>query len=672
MWSTAPVPPVLGANDLVKQYGEHVVLDRVSLTLEAGERVGLVGLNGSGKSTLSRILAGLYEADDGQVTCARDARLAYLEQVPQLDEALSACDTVLAGLPAWSLAVARHEEVSAAIADRATADGADGADGNGGADGDSRSLDDLLAAQEAAAAEVERLGGWDLRHQAEAMLGHLGIAQPEKRVGTMSGGERRRVALARLLVSRPDLAILDEPTNHLDVKTIEWLERYLVERFTGALLLITHDRYLLDRVVVRTLEIEDGALYSYEGGWERYLIKRAERQAQAERVAANRRNLLRRELEWMRRQPKARTGKQKARIDRANALLDTRVAKQRGTAAIKVDAVRSGNTILDVEQLSVAVAGRTLVENLTLRLGKGERIGIVGKNGSGKTSLLRVLMGEEEPAAGSVTLGKNTRIAYLDQGRGGLDDGDTVFDSVAQGRTHIHFGGQELTVYAFLERFLFRPNEQKKKIASLSGGERARVALARTLRDQANLVILDEPTNDLDVTTLAAVEEALLDFPGTALIVTHDRFFLDRVATSILAFEADAGVVHVYGNYQRYLDYREAWERERKQAESDSLSATDKAGRSGADRVAADQRKAKPKKKGLSYRERQELDGLLERIDAAETAVAELESALTTPRFYDLDHVAQAEFLSDLAERRQTAEALVERWAELESRDQET
>ena len=656
--------PVASGKDLVKHFGERVVLDGVSLAIEAGERVGLVGMNGSGKSTLARALAGLEEIDDGQVSSARDARVAYLEQVPRLDDDKSALDIALSGLGAWSRAVARHQELSAAITEHADKAPGSGDNGNG--------LANLLVLQGEAAAEVERLGGWDLRHEALAMLGNLGITRPDQRAGTMSGGERRRVAMARLLVSRPDLAILDEPTNHLDIDTIEWLERYLVERFSGALLLITHDRYLLDRAVTRTLEIEDGKVYSYDGGWERYLLARAERQAHAERVAANRRNLLRRELEWMRRQPKARTGKQKARMDRAKQLVDVGGLKQEASATIKVQNVRSGHSVLDLDGLAVAIAGRTLLEDLTLSLGKGERVGIVGRNGSGKTTFLRVLMGDLDPAEGTVKLGKNTRVAYLDQNRGGLDESETVFDNVAEGRSHVRLGKNDVTVHTYLERFLFRPSEQKKKVSVLSGGERARVALARALRDQANLVILDEPTNDLDVTTLAAVEEAMLEFPGTALIVTHDRWFLDRVATSILAFESPAPDdksdeespdpsrgVHVMGNYQRYLDYRQAVKEERKQRETQRARTPASA--------------PKPAKKpGLTYRERKELDGLLERIETAEAEVAELESKLDSPQFYELDHTGQAAFLQSLTEKRQAAESLVERWAELEAKSEES
>ncbi|MCG8421155.1 MAG: ATP-binding cassette domain-containing protein [Proteobacteria bacterium] len=659
--------PVLGAKDLVKHYGERVVLDRVALAIEAGERVGLVGMNGSGKSTLAKILAGLDEADRGQVTCARQARLAYLDQVPRLDGDRTALELVLSGLDAWSRAVARYDQLSAEIASTA------GAGESAAGDSDNDRLTALLAAQSEVGAEVERLGGWDLRHQAEAMLGHLGIAESDRRVDTMSGGEKRRVALARLLVAQPQVAILDEPTNHLDIDTIEWLERYLANRFTGALLLITHDRYLLDRIVTRTLEIEDGALYSYQGGWEQYLVQRAERQAHAERVAANRRNLLRRELEWLRRSPKARTGKQKARIDRAVALIDgPRSGREEQKAAIKVDAVRSGRSVLDLDDLAVAIEGRALVERLTLSLGKGERVGIVGKNGSGKTTLLRVLMGELEPAGGVVALGKNTRIAYLDQQRSDLDDTHTVFDSVAEGRSHVRLGGNDLSIHAYLERFLFRSSDQQKKVSSLSGGERARVALARTLRDQTNLVILDEPTNDLDVATLAAVEQALLDFPGTVLVVTHDRWFLDRVATSILAFEvSDDGrpeVVHVHGNYQRYLDYRGNREQTRQRAESarrkpDTQPARGQSGAGGAAAV---------KKRGLTYGERLELDGLLDRIEAAEAEATELEAELDTPGFYQLDHVGQKQFLDKLADKKRAAEALIERWTDLESRNQES
>jgi ATP-binding cassette subfamily F protein uup len=642
--------PVLSALGICKRYGERIVLDGVSLALEAGERAGLVGSNGSGKTSLARILAGMEDADAGQVVKGRDVRLAYLEQVPALAPTETALDVVLGGMTEWTRAVARHEELSAAI-EAGTGD-----------------MDALLAAQGAVAADVERLGGWDLRHEAEAVLGHLGIARPDQRVGAMSGGERRRVALARLLVARPDVAILDEPTNHLDVATIEWLESYLGERFRGALLLITHDRYLLDRVVTRTFELERGALYAYDGGWEDYLAAKAERQAHAERVESNRQNFLRRELEWLRRQPKARTTKQKARIDRAEEALDRDPAPRAREARVRMDAVRSGHTVLAVEKLAVELAGRRLLQGLDMHLGKSERIGIVGPNGCGKTTLLRVLLGEVVPAAGTVRVGSNTRIAYLDQNRSGLDDERTVFDTVGDNRMSVRVGNADVTVHAYLERFLFSGPAQTQKIGSLSGGERARVALARLLTDRTNLVILDEPTNDLDVTTLAALEESLLDFEGTVLMVTHDRWFLDRVATSILAFEAGPGgepcAVRVEGGYQSYVAYREARERERAAEEA-----------AAARPVKVVQPAAAPapprKTRGLKYGERLELEGLMARVEAAERVVAALEAELAAPGFYERDYKEQNAFHERLAAARAEAEALVERWADLESRKEE-
>jgi ABC transport system ATP-binding/permease protein len=510
--------PILSAKGVACAYGTHEILVDASLGVEAGERIGLVGRNGSGKTTLARILAGTQEPDAGEIVRATGLRVEHLEQEPRFAPGLSALEAALGGLVAWSAAIERHREASEAI-ERAPA----------GAD-----LTDLLARQADAATDVEKLGGWQKRHEAEAMLSHVGITEPAAQVASMSGGERRRVALARVLLAEPDLAVLDEPTNHLDVDAIEWLERWLAERFRGALLLVTHDRYLLDRVVTRTLEVEAGRVHAYDGGWGRYLEAKAEREAHAERAEANRRNFLRRELEWLRRSPQARTTKQKARVDRAEAALAQSGPRRERTAAIELGHVRSGKTILDVEDLVVEVAGRTLVDGLTLALSKGERIGIVGPNGCGKTSLLRVLTEQTAPTRGRVTLGKNTRIAFLDQTRSGLADDDTIFDAVAQGRGHVQLGEHELEVRSYLERFLFASHEQRKRVGSLSGGERARVALARALRDGANLVVLDEPTNDLDATTLAALEESLLDYPGTVLMVTHDRWLLDRVATSVL------------------------------------------------------------------------------------------------------------------------------------------
>ena len=626
---------ILTANGLRVRYGIREILKGASLGIEARERLGLVGRNGSGKTTLVRILADELSPDEGEVVRRSGLRVGYLAQEPRFPPGLTAVEAVLAGLESWQAAIDRHTEISAKL------------------ETDTDELEALLLAQADAAAEVERLGGWEKRHEAATVLGHVGVEQIDAPVEPMSGGERRRVALARVLVAAPDLAILDEPTNHLDIGAIEWLERWLVERFEGALVLVTHDRYLLDRVVSRTLEVDGGLVHSYDGGWGMYLEAKAEREAHAERVEANRRNFLRRELEWLRRTPQARTTKQKARIQRAEAAIGQQTRKAEQSSRFELEHVRSGNTILEAEALAVDIAGRRLVEDLTLRLRKGDRIGIVGPNGCGKTSLLRVLMGEAEPAQGLVRRGKNTRVAFLDQRRGGLRDEDTIFDNVADGRGHLEFGGQTLEIRAYLERFLFNSHDQRKQVGTLSGGERARVALARTLRDGANVVVLDEPTNDLDVTTLAGLEEALLDYPVTLLVVTHDRWFLDRIATAILVFDDDGVTLHA-GGYADYLERRKA-----KPAPETTAPA---------EKVAAKPRSVPATKKGLTWAEERELEGLLERVDEAEERVKSLEAEVSMPEFYERSDAERRETFAKLEQAKADAEAIAERWAELEER----
>ena len=340
----------------------------------------------------------------------------------------------------------------------------------------------------------------------DATLTHVGVRDLSRPVGSMSGGERRRVALARLLVEAPDLAILDEPTNHLDTETIEWLEAHLASAYPGAGLLVTHDRYVLDRVVTRTLEIADGALHSYAGGWSAYLEAKAEREAQEARVESNRQNFLRSELEWLRRSPSARRTKAKARVGKAEAALAAQGPPRAGATAFRLQTERLGKTILDVRDLRLEIAGQRLVDGLELRIQPGDRIGIVGPNGAGKTTLLRALVGELAPTAGEVVIGKRTRFAYFDQRRSGLDDDASIQENVARdGKDKVTVGDQQVDVRSYLMRFLFRPERLKEKVRGLSGGERARVALARLLLEPANVLVLDEPTNDLDVQTLGAL-----------------------------------------------------------------------------------------------------------------------------------------------------------------------
>ncbi len=646
---------LLVANDLTKTYGPQTILAGASLAVEEDERVGLVGVNGSGKSTLAKILVGLEQADTGTVAKRREAEIAYLPQEPVFPSDQLVRDLVRGGLAAWSAAKARHDEASAGLSR---------GDGNAAA---------LLARQAQAGAEIERLGGWDPEHRVESLLGHLGLAdRADSPFGGLSGGERRRVALARILVARPSLAVLDEPTNHLDVDTVEWLETYLIQEYTGALLMITHDRYVLDRVCTRTLEVDAGRVYSYDGGYEEYLFQKAERAAQAERTESNRRNLLRRELEWLRRTPSARTGKQKARIQRANIAIAAPKPAEDKRVALELETKRTGKTIVSCDDVTLrtpgdAATGRVLAQGLTLALVKGERLGIVGPNGAGKTTLLRTLLGELQPAGGEVVRGKNTEFAYFDQGRSGLDDVRSIADNITGGAPRVTVNGQTMHSSAYMERFLFEPSKTRQPVGSLSGGERARVALAKLLLRPANLLVLDEPTNDLDLSTLSSLEEMLVETEATALVVTHDRWFLDRVATGILAFEPDAAgvprVVQYPGGYGSYLELKAVAEA-RRAAEAAERAAPEKQ-RAASVAPPADARNEKRGKRALTYGERLELEGLPQNIEASDTRVTALEARLAAQSTYT-DGTDVPALVRDLETARAESTRLLTRWEELE------
>ncbi len=613
--------------------------------MRTGERLGVVGRNGAGKSTLGRILAGIEAPDQGQVTRRRNCRILILEQVPHLDANLTAEQTVAGGLQAWTEAAERHRQIS----DELTTERGDVAA--------------LIQAQFSAAEAVERLGGWDQRHRVHSLLNLLGVRHVDSLVSQMSGGEQRRVALARLLIARPDLAILDEPTNHLDADTIEWLEQYLLEQYAGALLLITHDRYLLDRVATRTAEISDGELYVFEGGYGRYLEQKAEREDLVARTEQNRQNFLRRELDWLRRQPKARTTKQAARVERAEAAFLVTKPRQQKTAQLTVEVTRAGKTVLELRGLSVGINGRLLCEPFDWSLIAGERIGIVGPNGVGKTTFLRTLLGSHAAQSGAIMLGKNTKIAYLDQQRQGLDDSGTVFENVIGDQSRIELGGQVIESYSYLERFGFTRDQYQQPVSSLSGGERARVALARLLRQSANLLVLDEPTNDLDVPTLGALESMLVDCGATVLIVTHDRWLLDRVATSLLVWSGKEQRVTLHAG--NFTTYRRLQAETQAQLESapDERAKQRQSGHSEASRAV--------KAKGLSFTEARELEGLLDSIEDAEQTVAALTARLSDPATYARGGTAVSELRTTLNNAKADTERLMARWEELENKRSE-
>jgi ATP-binding cassette subfamily F protein uup len=635
--------PVLSARGVSKAYGPQTLLSNVSLTISRGERVGLLGVNGTGKSTLLRILAGVEPADEGTIDRRRDATILYLAQEPDLDPTKAPRAIVEEGLAEWKAATVRHEEISRLLAQSAT--------------------EALLAEQAAVGERIEQLGGWSRGHVAEDMLSKLGVLEIDRAVSTMSGGERRRVALARILVARPTLAILDEPTNHLDTATIDWLEEHLRSDFDGAVLMVTHDRYVLDAICDRILELDRGTLVEYRGGYGDYLDQKAERLAHEERTEQNRLNLLRREKAWLLRGARARTTKQKARIHRAEALIGADPLAQPARVeleGLEGGAAELGRSVLDVEGIDLTVGGRLLVRDLTLHLVGRDRVGIIGPNGAGKTSLLLAVLGELEPSRGAVTVGARTRVAFFDQARAELRDAWSVLDNVAEragadrsGAGVVTIGTETIELRTYLERFLFDGQKQRQKVGSLSGGERARVALAKILKSGANLLLLDEPTNDLDVATLAALEELLESWPGCVLAVSHDRYFLDRVATSILVFESDGRVVRYPGNYSTYLSLRPPEPR---------VTTTTPVARSRA--VAP---KAVPQK-SLTRAERLELDGLVDAIGAAEARATALEAALSDPDLYATGADRAKDILADLARARAEVATLTARWELLESR----
>jgi ATP-binding cassette subfamily F protein uup len=643
---------ILSARNLTKAYGPQTLFRDISLTITEGDRIGLLGVNGSGKSTLLKVLAGIEPIDAGVIDRRRGARIAYLPQEPELRPKANARQVASEGLVDWYAATARHTEVSHLI--------------------DGGNHDDALLAEQAELSEsVEHLGGWQRDHVVEDYLTKLGIVDMTQPVGTMSGGERRRVALARLLVSEPELAILDEPTNHLDTETIEWLEERMAAS-KGAVLLVTHDRYVLDAIATRIFELENGGLREFRGNYEDYVEQKATLLEQEGRVESNRQNLVRRELAWLRRGAKARSTKQKARIQRAEAVIAVRAPKEAGRVKLDSMAMRTGKTILELQNVGVDLGDRTLMEGLTLHLVSGDRIGVIGPNGVGKTTLLKLVTGDLAPTRGAVVRGTQTKIAYFDQARAGLIDEWSIFDNVAEregaertGGGQVQMGERSIDLRTYLDQFLFDPSKQRQKVGSLSGGERARVGLAKMLKTGANLLLLDEPTNDLDISTLGALEEMLTTWPGCALVVTHDRYFLNRIATSVLAFErGKSEVLHYPGGYDDYRAIKQ------EQAEAAvRASSPPRKGQSVPPPREAPKKSAPPPPvgKALTYGERIELDKILEVIAGVEDELTLVDQKLADPTVYSSKADARALEESRTKLTRRVAE-LTSRWEDLESR----
>ena len=616
---------IASANNLSVKYGAQVVLDSATIAFTEGEHIGLVGRNGSGKSTFLQIAAGVARADSGEFSCRRDLVTGYMPQVSGLDDTTTVHANILNGAQRTLDLIAEYERVP----------------------GDSPLSATLLD-------QIIQADGWNLEHRIKSLITNLHAPESDRIVGTLSGGEKRRVALCRALLARPDFLILDEPTNHLDTGSIEWLEDFLA-RYAGTCLFVTHDRYFLDRVATRIVELSRGQFISYDGNYTDYLLARVQRQAVEEMQEHKRQKFLKRELQWVRRAPRARRTKSVDRVERYFEM----AAQEAPEAELDVELIiptppKLANRVIELREVSVELGGRTLFQDVNLNLVAGERLGVVGRNGLGKSSLLKVILQELPVASGAVEIGARTQINYVDQNRLLLDDAKTVWEEVGSGGEHVTLGEQSITLRAYLRRFLFSEDRINTKISQLSGGERSRVLLAKILKRGGNVLMLDEPTNDLDLGTLRLLEEALVAFGGCVIVVSHDRYFLNRVCTSILAFEGEGRVVYRVGNYDYYLEKRGAVSPAR---ESTPVPA-----------VVAGQRKksGKEKPRKLKWKEEREWESMEANILAAEDEVLELEATFAAPDFYARPRAEIFDLETQLKTARDKVAHLYARWHELE------
>ncbi|HSS56067.1 MAG TPA: energy-dependent translational throttle protein EttA [Gaiellales bacterium] len=516
------------------------VLADISLSFLPGAKIGVLGPNGAGKSTLLRIMAGLDEPSNGTAQLAPGATVGFLPQEPQLDPAKDVRGNVEDGVAEKRDLLDTFNQLSARFAEPMSDD----------------EMAVLLEQQGEVQDRIERMGAWDLERDLDVAMDALRCPPPDADVSTLSGGERRRVALCRLLLSSPDLLLLDEPTNHLDAESVAWLEQFL-ERFSGTVLAVTHDRYFLDNVAGWILELDRGRGIPFQGNYSSWLEQKQARLAVEEKQTSARRRTLQRELEWVRMAPRARHAKSKARLAGYEQLLAEEDRVQLDRVEIHIPAgERLGDKVVEATDLGKGFGDRLLIEDLSFSLPPGGIVGVIGPNGAGKTTLFRMIVGQEQPDAGKLELGDSVQVAYVDQARADLDPARSVWEEISDGKDRISLGKREIASRAYVSSFNFKGSDQQKRVGDLSGGERNRLHLAKLLRSGGNLLLLDEPTNDLDVDTLRALEDALLDFAGCVVVISHDRWFLDRVATHILAFEGDSQVVWFEGAYDEYEENR--------------------------------------------------------------------------------------------------------------------
>ncbi len=637
---------ILSLENVSKTYGIKPLFESVTFGLEESDKIGVIGANGSGKSTLLRVIAGDETSDTGRVVIANGKVVAYLSQNPTYNPDQTVIEAVFAGgneaLRQKLELVREYEEVCAKLAEQ------------GGSD------EKLMTRVSDLTRLLETSGAWRLETEAKSILARLGVTDLRARMISLSGGQRKRVAMAHSLIIEPDLLILDEPTNHLDAETVEWLERYLAE-FKGALLLVTHDRYFLDRVTNRILEIARGRVQTFTGNYGHYLEKKQEQEERQVVEAQKLKQMARRELEWLRRGPKARATKAKARVDRANELIQQSRAAASEIAGkksldIAFESSRLGGKILSLQGVGKSYGGRAIISDFSYQFKRGDRIGVIGPNGAGKTTLLEIIARRIEPDAGEIEAGKTLVTGYYDQENREFDESQRLIDYIKDTAELIQtVDGNWITASQMLDRFLFPPAMQYQPIATLSGGERRRLYMLRILMGAPNLLLLDEITNDLDIATLSALEDYLETFPGCLLVVSHDRYFLDRTVDYIFRFEGQGRIREYPGDYSAFIEIRDRENAERASAEMATKTQSKR-------REAVEPAQDSTAKRKLSFKEKRELEELEARIPSAESRKAEIEKNLDAN---SSDHVLVQKLYEELQSLNEQLDRDLSRWAEL-------
>jgi ATP-binding cassette subfamily F protein uup len=637
---------ILSLENISKNYGIKPLFENAVFGIEDRDKIGIIGANGSGKTTLLKVIAGREEPDTGKVVRTQGKTLAFLSQNPTINENATVLETIFAASSGVMKLILDYETACHDLAEN-------------GAD------EKLLTRVSELQHDLETSGGWEIETNARIVLDKLGIFDTSAQMKTLSGGQRKRVALAHELIFKPDILILDEPTNHLDADTIEWLEDYL-RRYTGALLLVTHDRYFLDRVTNRIFEIDRGAVQNFAGNYAYYLEKKAEQETLRATEGHKRDMLIKKELAWLRRGAKARTRKSKSRINAAYDLMAQPKERAKSEIDIAVGSQRLGSKIVELNNISKSYAAQNLIDDFNYILKRDDRIGIIGANGSGKTTLLEIITSRIEPDAGDIDVGQTVRIGYYDQESRALNDDQRVIDYIRETAEYVTtVDGNQITASQMLEKFLFPPAAQYAVIGNLSGGERRRLYLLKILMDSPNVLLLDEPTNDLDIPTLIALEEYLDDFAGALIVVSHDRYFLDRTIDNVFKFEGAGKIREYAGDYSAYLEYKEREESEKR--EKEKQAETRRASSAQSVKLEVDTAKAKSSaSKKLTFKEKRELETLEADIAAAEKRQAEIVKELNL--FATDSHKVNQLY----TEQQQTAEKLekdLERWTELADRE---